>query len=123
MSAEEEIRITNLVRGIKSILKRRKYAVVSEEKFENYIDLHCEGEADSSDKLLARISLTDKVGVSLLRDYIKKLEENEGVKGLLVASNRFTHYARREAKEHGIWIITSKIFSDLKIGNFGPDFS
>jgi DNA-directed RNA polymerase subunit H len=64
--------------------------------------------------MYARISLDDKVGVSVLRDYSKKLEELQEdmgeaeVKGLLVASNRFTHYARREAKEAGIWIITSK---------------
>ncbi|NHJ85075.1 MAG: DNA-directed RNA polymerase subunit H [Asgard group archaeon] len=64
--------------------------------------------------MYARISLEDKVGVSVLRDYFKKLEERkqekgeDNVKGLLVASNRFTHYARREAKENNIWIITSK---------------
>ncbi|MGC9778651.1 MAG: DNA-directed RNA polymerase subunit H [Candidatus Heimdallarchaeota archaeon] len=64
--------------------------------------------------MFARISLEDKVGVAVLREYFKKLEEREeekgkeNVKGLLVASNRFTHYARREAKEKNIWIITSK---------------
>ncbi|NHJ31791.1 MAG: DNA-directed RNA polymerase subunit H [Asgard group archaeon] len=64
--------------------------------------------------MFASISLEEKVGVSVLRDYFKRLgqrEEEKGeenVKGLLVASNRFTHYARREAKEKNIWIITSK---------------
>jgi DNA-directed RNA polymerase subunit H len=114
MSIDEEVRTKNLLRGIKSILKRRLYKVITEDKFENYIDLICELENDPSSKMFARISLEDKVGVSVLRDYAKKLEEKqeeEGedkVKGLLVASNRFTHYARREAKEGGIWIITSK---------------
>ena len=72
-------------------------------------------ETDSTQEMFARISLEDKVGVSVLRDYFKKLEDRiaerggeENVKGLLVAYNRFTHYARREAKEKKIWIITSK---------------
>ena len=115
MSTSEEVKINNLLKGIISILKRRKYKVVKEERFENYIDLICELEEDSSQEMFARISLEDKVGVSVLRDYFKKLEERaedrggeENVKGLLVASNRFTHYARREAKEKKIWIITSK---------------
>ena len=114
MSEEEEIKIKNLMKGIKSILKRREFKVVNEERFENYIDLICENEKDSTKEMFATISLEEKVGVSVLRDYFKRLakrEEEKGeenVKGLLVASNRFTHYARREAKEKNIWIITSK---------------
>lgn len=159
MSIDEEVRTKNLLRGIKSILKRRVYKVVNEERFENYIDLMCEFEEDASNEIFARISLEDKVGVAVLREYSKKLEElylekfqkyvgegievdiegktqkyiwekikdeileekalpekiekirnkaKENIKGLLVASNRFTHYARREAKEGNIWIITSK---------------
>lgn len=114
MSIDEEVRIKNLLRGIKSILKRRLFKITTEERFENYIDLFCELEEDASQVMFARISLEDKVGVSVLREYFKKLEEQQeekgkdNVKGLLVASNRFTHYARREAKEAGIWIITSK---------------
>ncbi|NHJ47853.1 MAG: DNA-directed RNA polymerase subunit H [Asgard group archaeon] len=114
MSASREIRIKNLLRGVKSILKRRKHKVVKEEEFEQYIDLICENETDSTKEIFARISLEDKVGVSVLREYFKKLDERkeengeDNVKGLLVAFNRFTHYARREAKENNIWIITSK---------------
>ncbi len=159
MSIDEEVRTKNLLRGIKSILKRRLYKVVTEERFEKYIDLICALEDDASSEMFARISLEDKVGVAVLREYFKKLEEyyiekfqtyigdgieveidnktqkytwekiqedileekilpekiekiktktQDNVKGLLVASNRFTHYARREAKEGGIWIITSK---------------
>lgn len=114
MSADEEIKTNNLLRGIKSILKRREFVVVKEDRFEDYIDLICESEEDKTIEMFARISLEDKVGVAVLREYFKKLEEREeekgkeNVKGLLVASNRFTHYARREAKEKNIWIITSK---------------
>ncbi len=114
MSADEEIKTNNLLRGIKSILKRREFVVVKEDRFEDYIDLICESEEDKTIEIFARISLEDKVGVAVLREYFKKLEEREeekvkeNVKGLLVASNRFTHYARREAKEKNIWIITSK---------------
>ena len=39
MSDDEEIKTKNLLRGIKSILKRRKYKIASEERFENYIDI------------------------------------------------------------------------------------
>jgi len=114
MSTEVEIIIKNLLRGIKSILKRRGYKVITEERFEHYIDMICELEKDASQEMFATISLEEKVGVSVLRDYVKRFEQRkeekgeENVKGLLVASNRFTHYARREAKENGIWIITSK---------------
>ncbi|MHA1502692.1 MAG: DNA-directed RNA polymerase subunit RpoH/Rpb5 C-terminal domain-containing protein [Candidatus Heimdallarchaeota archaeon] len=159
MSIDEEVKIKNLLRGIKSILKRRLYKVVKEDTFEQYIDLSCELEEDATSEMFARISLEDKVGVAVLREYSKKLDElhiekfqkyiGEGIevkiedetkkytwekiqeeildekthpekiekiktkaynelKGLLVAANRFTHYARREAKEAGIWIITSK---------------
>jgi DNA-directed RNA polymerase subunit H len=114
MSINQEVKIKNLLKGIKSILKRRKFNVVKEDQFENYIDLICENETDSTLEIFARISLEDKVGVSVLREYFKKLDERkeekgeEKVRGLLVASNRFTHYARREAKENNIWIITSK---------------
>jgi len=114
MSTEEEIIIRNLLRGIKSILKRRGYNVVKEDRFENYIDMICELEKDPTKEMLATISLEDKVGVSVLRDFFKRLDQRvgekgeENVKGLLVASNRFTHYARREAKEKNIWIVTSK---------------
>ncbi|MBD3191372.1 MAG: DNA-directed RNA polymerase subunit H [Candidatus Heimdallarchaeota archaeon] len=70
----------------------------------------CEKKDDPEDKLFARISFAEKVGVALLREYVEELEKDyEGYKGLLVAANRFTHYARREAREeHKIWIITSK---------------
>ncbi|TET29272.1 MAG: DNA-directed RNA polymerase subunit H [Candidatus Heimdallarchaeota archaeon] len=114
MSTEAEILTKNLLRGIKSILKRREYNVVNEERFEHYIDLICELEKDTTQEMYASISLEEKVGVSVLRDYVKRFEQRkeekgeENVKGLLVASNRFTHYARREAKEQDIWIITSK---------------
>ncbi len=114
MSTEVEIIIKNLLRGIKSILKRRGYKVITEERFEHYIDMICELEKDASQEMFAAISLEEKVGVAVLRDYVKRFEQRkeekgeENVKGLLVASNRFTHYARREAKEKGIWIITSK---------------
>ena len=114
MSSSGDVRIKNLMKGIKSILARRKFKVVNEEEFEDYIDLICESEVNSEEEMFARISLEEKVGVSVLRDYFKKLEAREeekgqdNVKGLLVASNRFTHYARREAKEKNIWIITSK---------------
>lgn len=114
MSTEDEILTRNLMRGIKSILKRRGYKVTNEERFENYIDLICELEKDPTKEMFASISLEEKVGVAVLRDYFKRLEQRveekgeEEVKGLLVASNRFTHYARREAKEKNIWIITSK---------------
>ena len=114
MSINEEVKIKNLLKGIKSILVRRKYKIASEERFDNYIDIICELETDSTQEMFARISLDEKVGVAVLRDYLKKLEDREqekgeeNVKGLLVASNRFTHYARREAKEKKIWIITSK---------------
>jgi len=114
MSANEDIQTENLLRGIKSILKRRKYKVAKEDRFENYIDLLCVSELDSKKEIIARISLEEKVGVAVLREYVKLLEEKEeekgeeNISGLLVASNRFTHYARREAREKGIWIITSK---------------
>jgi DNA-directed RNA polymerase subunit H len=114
MSENQDVKIRNLLKGIKSILKRRKFKVVKEDQFENYIDLYCKSEEDTTKEMFARISLEDKVGVSVLRDYFKKLDERkeekgeDNVNGLLVASNRFTHYARREAKENNIWIITSK---------------
>jgi DNA-directed RNA polymerase subunit H len=114
MSENLDVKIRNLLKGIKSILIRRKFKVVKEEQFENYIDLYCNSEEDATKEMFARISLEDKVGVSVLREYFKKLDERkeekgeENVNGLLVASNRFTHYARREAKENNIWIITSK---------------
>jgi DNA-directed RNA polymerase subunit H len=114
MSTEEEIIIKNLMKGIKSILIRRGFKVIKEESFENYVDMICELEKDPTKEMFASISLEEKVGVSVLRDYVKRFEQRveekgeENVKGLLVASNRFTHYARREAKENNIWIITSK---------------
>ena len=114
MSTEAEILTKNLLKGIKSILKRREYNVVNEERFEHYIDLICELEKDTTQEMFASISLEEKVGVAVLRDYVKRFEQRkeekgeENVNGLLVASNRFTHYARREAKEQDIWIITSK---------------
>ncbi len=114
MSTEAEILTKNLLKGIKSILKRREYKVTNEERFEHYIDLICELEDDATQEMFASISLEEKVGVAVLRDYVKRFKQRkeekgeENVKGLLVASNRFTHYARREAKEQGIWIITSK---------------
>ncbi|MHA1461537.1 MAG: hypothetical protein ACTSQ0_00455, partial [Candidatus Heimdallarchaeota archaeon] len=91
MSADEEIKIKNLLKGIKSILKRRKYKIASEERFDSYIDIQCELETDASQEIFARISLDDKVGVAVLREYVKKLEEietdkgEENIKGLLVA--------------------------------------
>ncbi len=114
MSENLDVKTRNLLKGIISILKRRKFKVLKEDHFENYIDLYCESEEDSTQEMFTRISLEDKVGVSVLRDYFKKLDDRkeekgeDNVKGLLVASNRFTHYARREAKENNIWIITSK---------------
>jgi len=114
MSENTDLKVKNLIVGIKAILKRRKYKIVKEEHFENYIDMECVSELDPVKEIHARISLEEKVGVSILRDYFKKLDERkeekgeDNVSGLLVAANRFTHYARREAKERDIWVITSK---------------
>jgi DNA-directed RNA polymerase subunit H len=110
MSDRLELRIENIIRGVKAILARREYKIVKEERFEKKLDLVCEKKDDPKQKLYGRISFEDKVGVALLRKYVEKLKEeyDENTQGLLVALNRFTHYARRESKEDDIWIITSK---------------
>lgn len=114
MSIDNEVKIKNLLRGIRSILKRRKITVKEQKEFEKYIDLIGEHEEEENTIMFARISLSEKVGVAILRDYVADLkemrEEKEDleIRPLLVALNRFTHYARREAKEDDVWIITSK---------------
>jgi DNA-directed RNA polymerase subunit H (RpoH/RPB5) len=89
-----------VIEGAKSILSTRGYKVTSEVDKEEYYDIN--GKNDDKKTIIVRIPTKEVVGVRELRDYKEEVEEKGYDHAILLALNKYTHYAKREAKAAGI---------------------
>ena len=89
-----------VIEGAKSILSTRGFKVTSEVAKDEYYDIY--GKNDEKETIIVRIPLKEVVGVKELRDYREEIEEKGYNYAILLALNKYTHYAKREAHEAGI---------------------
>lgn len=89
-----------VIDGAKSILLTRGFKVTSESENEEYHDIF--GKNSEGKSIIVRIPGKEVVGVKELRDYREEIEEKGYDHALLLALNKYTHYAKREAKAAGI---------------------
>jgi DNA-directed RNA polymerase subunit H len=89
-----------VIDGAKSILLTRGFKVTSESENEEYHDIF--GKNSEGKTIIVRIPGKEVVGVKELRDYREEIEEKGYDNALLLALNKYTHYAKREAKAAGI---------------------
>lgn len=89
-----------VIDGAKSILSTRGFKVTSEVEKEEYYDIY--GKDATKRTIIVRIPTKEVVGVRLLRDYKEEIEKKGYDHAILLALNKYTHYAKREAKAAGI---------------------
>jgi DNA-directed RNA polymerase subunit H len=89
-----------VIDGAKSILLTRGFEVTSESENDEYHDIF--GKNSDKKTIIVRIPEKEVVGVKELREYREEIEEKGYDHALLLALNKYTHYAKREAKAAGI---------------------
>lgn len=89
-----------VIDGAKSILSTRGFEITSEVEKEDYYDIY--GKNSSKERIIVRIPSKEVVGVQQLREYKEEIEEKGYEHAILLALSKYTHYAKREAKEAGI---------------------
>ena len=89
-----------VIDGAKSILLTRGFDVTSEVENEEYTDIF--GKDSGGKTIIVRIPSKEVVGVSELREYRDEVEEKGYDHALFLALNKYTHYAKKEAKAAGI---------------------
>ncbi|MHA1168141.1 MAG: DNA-directed RNA polymerase subunit H [Candidatus Hodarchaeales archaeon] len=114
--SEKDEKYDRIIEGVKSILTTRNYELTSIKTLEDGgIDITGKKkEGDSDKKIIARIPLDDPIGVGVLRDFRKELEDKKFDQALLIARGKYTHYTKREAQKNGIETFSLKFpFFDL----------
>lgn len=93
--------------GLSAILELRGYKILKTQDREEGIDIIAEmkGESGKKVRLLAHIPEKEVVGVKIIRDIIKKVEEEGFTRVLISAKEKFTPYAKREANEAQIELL------------------
>ncbi|MHA2173941.1 MAG: DNA-directed RNA polymerase subunit H [Candidatus Hodarchaeales archaeon] len=82
------------------MLLTRGFEVTSESENDEYHDIF--GKNSDKKTIIVRIPEKEVVGVKELREYREEIEEKGYDHALLLALNKYTHYAKREAKAAGI---------------------
>lgn len=96
-------------KGILEILRTRKYQFIEDQETEKYIDYIAESmeEIGGGSRVVVRIPTKSTVGVQEVRALHKKQEEEGFEEAIIIAEERFTHYAKKEAAELGIEVFES----------------
>ncbi|MHA2055225.1 MAG: restriction endonuclease, partial [Candidatus Hodarchaeales archaeon] len=89
------------------ILLTRGFEVTSESENDEYHDIF--GKNSDKKTIIVRIPEKEVVGVKELREYREEIEEKGYDHALLLALNKYTHYAKREAKAAGIETFSIKL--------------
>ena len=113
-----------VVDGLTSVLKLRGFKVLESQKQEEGIDVIAETEDETGAKvrLLAHIPDKEVVGVKIIRDIVKRIKDEEFTRALISAREKFTPYAKREAKENQIDLLTGPFpLFDLFAHELVPD--
>lgn len=93
--------------GLSSILELRGYNILETQEQEEGIDIIAEikGKSGKKERLLTYIPEKEVVGVKIIRDIIKRVEEEGFARVLISAKEKFTPYAKREADEAQIELL------------------
>lgn len=93
--------------GLSSILELRGYKILETQDHEEGIDIIAEMKDESGKKVRLLVFIPEKevVGVKIIRDITKKVEEEGFTRVLISAKEKFTPYAKREAKENQIELL------------------
>ena len=96
------------VSGLTSILEIRGYKVIEVQESEEgiFITAEMDDETGAKVRILAFVPDKEVVGVKIIRDLVQKLEEEGFARSIVAAREKFTPYAKREAREHNIDILT-----------------
>lgn len=96
-----------IMEGLSAILELRGYKILKTQDQEEGIDIIAEmkGESGKKVRLLAHIPEKEVVGVKIIRDIIKRVEEEGFTRVLISAKEKFTPYAKREANEAQIELL------------------
>lgn len=89
-----------VIDGAKSILTTRGFKITNEADKDEYHDIY--GKNDENQKIIVRIPSKAVVGVSELREYRDEVEEKGYDHAILLALDKYTHYAKKEAKAANI---------------------
>ncbi|MHA2298285.1 MAG: DNA-directed RNA polymerase subunit H [Candidatus Hodarchaeales archaeon] len=116
--AEPDEKIKTIIKGVKSILITREFEIKETKTLEeggyDVIGAKKGEKGEKDQKIIARIPLDDPVGVGILREFRKVLEDEKYDHALLIARGKYTHYTKREAKAFGIETFSLKFpFFDL----------
>ena len=95
-----EGRKDRVIDGAKSILSTRGFKITSEAEKDEYFDIL--GRNENKEKIVVRIPTKAVVGVSEFRAFKEEVDEKGYDHAILLALDKYTHYAKREAKEAGI---------------------
>ncbi|MHA2223899.1 MAG: DNA-directed RNA polymerase subunit H [Candidatus Hodarchaeales archaeon] len=85
-----------VIEGAKSILSTRGFKVTSEVEKDEFHDIF--GKDSNKRTIIVRTPTKEVVGVRELREFKEEIEEKGYDNAILLALNKYTHYAKREAK-------------------------
>ena len=112
------IRMLRVVKGAESILETRGFTLKGtfEQEDGSIIDVIGTRPAKKrkTERIIIRIPEKEVVGVKMLRDFRKYLDEEKTEFAILLALKKYTHYTRKEALEANIEIFSVSFpFFDL----------
>lgn len=89
-----------VIDGAKSILSTRGFKITNEVEKDDHHDIY--GKNNEKQKIIVRIPSKAVVGVGELREYRDEVEEKGYDHAILLALDKYTHYAKKEAKAANI---------------------
>lgn len=105
-------RKARVIEGAKSILKTRGFKVTNETTSEGFFDII--GKSKEKGSIVVRIPDKPVVGVQYVRDFLEHIEQKKYNNAILLALTKYTHYAKKEAKQANIETFSVKFpFFDL----------
>lgn len=118
-----EIEIPRIVEKTRALLALRGFGTYELLEYEDRFVMHPQGTlADVSVKYVIWILKEERVvGVAIVRDLFKEMEETESQRGMLVGGNRFTPAAKKYSKASRIELVEGNYASfDLFDHNLVP---
>jgi len=96
------------------IIKLRKYKIVKKEKVKDKVKYLIKVPKEKKKALIWCIPEDGTVGIAIVKNLYKIMEEKNIEKGIIITSGKYTHAARVEAKKNDIELL-SKIFPAFNI--------
>lgn len=96
------------------IIKLRKYKIVKKEKVKNIVNYLVKIPKEKQKALIWCIPEEGTVGIAIVKNLYKIMEENNTEKGMIITSGKYTHAARVNAKKNNIELLP-KIFPAFNI--------